>query len=191
MEKYGIAVKGPVACVDAPRRVYRSLLNIFSPWHQSLFTLIAYSCGDFLDVVLLRWMYSFTLNISLGLMQLFGFCFATTNLWKEARGHPSSWDFCAWYEESWNPSCCTAFPSSSDPSLSLDMKAFCTGLDCRLLLRESPLFTDAYFALHFVDSGMKAPTRAELANHMNDLMADISNGEEERPPCFYAWRGVK
>lgn len=63
---------------------------------ESLFTLIAYSCGDFLDVVLLRWMYSFTLNISLGLMQLFGFCFATTNLWKEARGHPSSWDFCAW-----------------------------------------------------------------------------------------------
>lgn len=36
-KKYGIAVKGPVACVDAPRRVYRSLLNIFSPWHQSHF----------------------------------------------------------------------------------------------------------------------------------------------------------
>lgn len=38
-KKYGIAVKGPVACVDAPRRVYRSLLNIFSPWHQSHFLL--------------------------------------------------------------------------------------------------------------------------------------------------------
>lgn len=66
------------------------------------------------------------------------------------------------------------FPSS-DVRVSVDIKA---RADCRLLFGDSLLFTDAYFALWFVDSGMKAQTHTEWANNMNDLMTDISNGKE-------------
>ena len=44
-----------------------------------------------------------------------------------------------------------------------------------MLLGDSLLFTDAYLALQFVDSGMRAQTRTEWANNINDLMTDIGN----------------
>lgn len=47
------------------------------------------------------------------------------------------------------------------------------------------MFTDAYFALQFVDSGLEAQTHTEQANNMNDLMTDICNGKE-KSRVFYA-----
>lgn len=59
-----------------------------------------------------------------------------------------------------------------------DVKAAAPGLTADgLLCGDSLLFTDAYLALWFVDSGMKTPS--EWANNMNDLMGDISSAWKE------------
>ena len=50
----------------------------------------------------------------------------------------------------------------------MDIKAAALEVDSRLLFGDSLLFTDAYFALQFVDSGVKAQTHTEQANIMND-----------------------
>lgn len=111
-------------------------------------------------IVLQWWLYSFSLNIALGSPQLFGLYFATTNLWREARGHPSSWDFIAGFEESWNPRCCTVFPPLMWDSVWI-LKLQHWGW-LQIAVRGLSLqFTDAYFALQLVDSGAGAQTHTE------------------------------
>lgn len=73
--------------------------------------------------------------------------------------------------------------SPSDVRPSVDIKAAALGSDCRLLLGDSLLFTDAYFALLFVESGVKAQPHTER-QITSDLMTDISNGKERSLHVF-------